>query len=389
MVPLGWALRGAGHEVAVACSPGQAAAVTAAGLSAVPVLGELDMTYMSRFANVCAAKAGGWTYPWPPLHPVTGAPVDVADFDLAAFAPRAKRLIATESEKGFAAALSLAESWRPDVIVHDRLSADGLLAAKVRGIPAVAHLWGPVGTDETAPGLYPLPIDYTGAFARHGAGQLDADALEYVIDPCPSPLAPPIRGTRLDARYVPYNGPGQDTGPSTQSRRMICLIWSNSMSATYGSGAYLIPTILEALGDVDVDVLLPAHRDDASLLRQGEPSPRVTVLEQTPLHLLLPRCAAVIHHGGAGCAMTALAAGLPQLALTFGAEQGAIGARLAAFGAARHVPGQEATADRVRAEVEGLLGDDSHAKAAASLADENQERPTPAALVKTLEELAS
>src|SRR5204863_9704370 len=102
----------------------------------------------------------------------TGAPVDLESFDFKAFMVSTKHHIATESERGYQAAIDLARGFRPDIVVHDRLSADGLLAAKVLGVPAVAHLWGPVGTDETEPDLYPLPIDYTGAFPRHGAGEL-------------------------------------------------------------------------------------------------------------------------------------------------------------------------------------------------------------------------
>ncbi|MEV0001610.1 nucleotide disphospho-sugar-binding domain-containing protein [Micromonospora sp. NPDC050980] len=388
MVPVGWALRAAGHEVRVACPPDQAAAVAAAGLVPVPVLGALDMTFLLRYANLWAARAGTWPYPWAPLHPLTGEAVDLASFDLDAFADTAKRRIATETEAGFAAALGYARRFRPDLVLHDRLSADGLLAARVLGVPAVAHLWGPVGTDESDGELYPLPVDHTRAFPRHGVGDLNADALRHVVDPCPPGLRPPIRGTRLDVRYQPYNGPGRPAElPPPGDRPRVCVVWSNSMSRMYGAGAYLVPSVVRALAELDVEVVLPAHPDDVA--RLGELPERVRVLPATPLHLLLPGCAAVVHHGGAGCAMTALAAGVPQLALTFGAEQRAIGRRVTATGAGLDVAGHLADAARIRDAVRELLDDPRYPAAAAELADRNAARPTVAALATTLRELAA
>ena len=156
MVPLGWAMQAAGHEVRVACPPNQAGPIRSAGLVPVPVLGDLDMSFLSRFANLAAAHAGAWPYPWAPMHPDTGEPVDLSTFDFDGYADYAKRRIAMQSKAGFAAAVELARQFRPDLVVHDRLSADGLLAAKVLGVPAAAYLWGPVGTDEADPGAVPI-----------------------------------------------------------------------------------------------------------------------------------------------------------------------------------------------------------------------------------------
>lgn len=388
MVPLGWALRAAGHEVLVACPPSQAGAVRRAGLPAAGVLGELDMAYLSRFANLWSAQAGTWPYPWPPLHPESGDPVELASFDAAGYIDTAKRHIAAQSKAGFEAAIGLAAGWRPDLVLHDRLSADGLLAAKVTGRPAVAHLWGPVGTDETEPDLYPLPVDYTRAFPRYGAGTLDAEAISHVIDPCPDPLSPPVRGTRIPVRYLPYNGPGSPPQPPAgRGRPRVCVIWSNSMSRMYGTGAYLVPQIVAALAPMDVDVLLPVHPDDIDAL--GPLPPQVQLLGQAPLHLVLPGCAAVVHHGGAGCAMTALQAAVPQLMLAFGAEQQAIGRRFAATGAARYLPGHQATAAQIQDAVTDLLTAGGYRDAARELARANQARPSPADVVGVLEDLAA
>lgn len=86
--------------------------------------------------------------------------------------------------------------------------------------------------------------------------------------------------------------------------------------------------------------------------------------------------------------MTAVAAGVPQLALTFAPEQQANGVRLAATGAGAHLRGDLADPAAIRREVARLLDDPSFATAAARLREENAARPTPADLARTLAELA-
>ncbi|SEB30878.1 UDP:flavonoid glycosyltransferase YjiC, YdhE family [Streptomyces misionensis] len=391
MVPLGWALQAAGHEVRVACAPSQVTAVSGAGLSAVPVLGDLDMVFLARFQNLTDIRAGTWRYPeLPGLHPDTGEELAGLDgFDFETYATECRRRIARETATGVAGVLELVRSWRPDLVVHDRLSMEGVLAARALGVPHVAHLWGPVGTAESDPRLHPLPVDYTRAFPRNGLPEMGPELIEYVIDPCPPSLAPPTRATRLPVRYVPYNGPGamEPWALEPPARPRVCVLWSNSVSTSYGAGSYLAPRVVRALAGLDVEVVVPVHPDDAA--RLGELPPNVRTVERFPLHLLLPSCAAIVHHGGAGTVMTAAAAGVPQLALTFGPEQDADGGRLAATGAGLHITGDRATEAAVRGAVAALLGGPTHRAAAGRLAGENAARPVPADLVGPLERLAA
>ncbi|HWS35616.1 MAG TPA: nucleotide disphospho-sugar-binding domain-containing protein [Actinoplanes sp.] len=61
---------------------------------------------------------------------------------------------------------------------------------------------------------------------------------------------------------------------------------------------------------------------------------------------------------------------------------------MAAAGAAVHLPGHQADAATVRAAIEKLLADDRYTTAARRLRAEMHDRPTPAALVRTLTDLA-
>ena len=74
-------------------------------------------------------------------------------------------------------------------------------------------------------------------------------------------------------------------------------------------------------------------------------------------HLLFPRCAAVVHHGGAGTLATALRAGVPQGVVAHVADQHYNGWRLEASGVApRRLDARTVTAPRLAA-LFGALGD--------------------------------
>jgi sterol 3beta-glucosyltransferase len=67
-------------------------------------------------------------------------------------------------------------------------------------------------------------------------------------------------------------------------------------------------------------------------LRVDEPPPGVFVAESVPYDWLLPRVAAVVHHGGAGTTAAGLRAGKPTVVCPFVADQPFWGARVAALG---------------------------------------------------------
>lgn len=389
LVPQLWALQAAGHDVRVVCAPSQVPVLTRAGLVPVPVLTELEIPFLARLKNVWDAQAGVWPYLWHPPHPVTGEDLaDLAEFDFATFARANRRKIAEPVRRSGAAAVGFAREWRPDLVLHEPLSMEGLLAARVTEVPAVVHLWGPVGTHETDPavrGVAEYPVD---AFAGYGVGRIALDSVEHVIDPCPPDLAPPVDANRLPVRYVPYNGTGEvpDWLWDEPVRPRVCVVWGNSLTRMFGSRSLAIPLVLEALSGLDVEVVVCAGRLDVDAVPGG--GDRVRVCEQLPLHLLLPSCAAVVHHGGAGCLMTALAAGVPQVAIPTGMDQPANAGRMVAAGLGRAVPRAEADASAVRAAVRDVLGTAGYRQRAVEVREQMLLRPTPAQLVGELEKLA-
>jgi rhamnosyltransferase subunit B len=75
-----------------------------------------------------------------------------------------------------------------------------------------------------------------------------------------------------------------------------------------------------------------------------------------PFSLLLPRVAALVHHGGIGTSAQALRAGVPQLVTPHAFDQPDNASRLARLGVARFLLPGRITGEQVAAELEALLG---------------------------------
>ncbi len=74
-----------------------------------------------------------------------------------------------------------------------------------------------------------------------------------------------------------------------------------------------------------------------------------------PFSTVLPRCAAIVHHGGVGTCAQGLAAGIPQLIMPMGFDQPDNVTRLQRLGVASWVVPQRFTGDRVAGALNELL----------------------------------
>ncbi|SBT42818.1 nucleotide disphospho-sugar-binding domain-containing protein [Micromonospora auratinigra] len=390
MVPLGWALQAAGHEVRVACVPAQVPTINRTGLVPVPVLDSPDTAYWARLAGYQEALDAPEGQRWLPLHPVTGKRVHSLDeFDVAEAAGRFYAECAESLARSYDAAVEFGRRWQPDLVCYDLMSTEGALVGRLQGVPAVYCPPGLFGAVETETGIDMGLDDPTGSFARHGAAPWSRDQIEYVVDPSPESALPPHGAARrLPVRYVPYNGPGgvPEWALTKPAGTRIAICWGYSATAMYGVDAPALPAAVAAAVATGAEVVLTASPEQVEAL--GELPPSVRVLRDFPLHLLLAVSDAVIHHGGASHLMTGAAAGIPQLALSMATEQITFGERIARTGAVISLPGRAASATEIELAVKALTGDPAYAAAARSVRAELDAHPTPAELVRTLAELA-
>jgi UDP:flavonoid glycosyltransferase YjiC (YdhE family) len=389
LIPLGWALQSAGHDVRVVCHESEVATLSGAGLTPVPLTDGWDLKFAGRLKNYLNATTDMWPWPHLPLHPVTAEPMQqLSDFDFDAFMRADRPVLEQRLRASTDAVVGFARDWRPRLVLHDILSLEGLLAAKVTGIPACAHPWGPLGTAEDDPEAAVMPADFSFAFTRYGLRPMSFDHLDYFVDPCPPSLAPPTKAARLPYRYVPYNGPVviQPWTLEQSSRKRVGVVWGNSVTPVFGEGSWFVPMVVEALSGLDVETVIALNKADFGAM--GGVPDGVRLVQNVPVHTFWDSCSVVIHHGGGNAVLNGAHAGVPQLAVSMGHDAHLIGSRLAATGAGLQMPGYETDAAALRAAVTELLDDPGYADAARRLRDEVLAAPSPAELVTTLEEIA-
>lgn len=256
---------------------------------------------------------------------------------------------------------------RPDLVVHEWGLPGAAVAARGAGIPGLWHGFGRMIPDGI--GLE-LPTKVAGA-----AG------LPHV-DICPPSLQDKdflATADRIELRPVPFAEPAPL--PTSDGRRTVYL----TLGTAFGT-AELLTAAIAGLARLDVQVIVAAGRVPPEQL--GPLPDDVTVRSWVPQAELLPHVDVVVHHGGSGTTLGALAAGVPQLVLPQGADQFANADALTAVGAALRLLPEETTTDAVAEHTRTLLHDAGHRDAARAVAGEIAAMPSPAQVARRLPEYA-
>ncbi|HEV7301060.1 MAG TPA: nucleotide disphospho-sugar-binding domain-containing protein [Tepidisphaeraceae bacterium] len=111
-------------------------------------------------------------------------------------------------------------------------------------------------------------------------------------------------------------------------------------------------------------LLLTRHREQ---LPADLPAGVIHV-DYAPFSQLLPRCAAIVHHGGIGTTSQALAAGIPQIVMPMSHDQPDNAARLARLGVGASLKPKKFTATNLATILGRLLGDSAVAAQAREIA---------------------
>ncbi|SFP83873.1 nucleotide disphospho-sugar-binding domain-containing protein [Amycolatopsis rubida] len=357
LVPLAWAFRTAGHDVLVASQPGIAGEVARTGLPSVEVGAAVDAVGMVR------------GYLLPSGH--VPAPV------VSRRGPRVLDMFLAHAESMADGLVDTARQWRPDLLVFEPTALAGPVAAAAIGVPAVRHLYG---TDLMARARPLLPDLLAPLAKRHGVGKFDPFGV-LDVDPVPGGLRVPSDRSRVPMRYVPCTSPAPlpVTLPEKDTRPRICVTWGHTIFRLDPS-RFLLPRVVEAVTGLDVVAAVSATQ--AARLANVPDDVRVVV--DTSIDHVLPSCDLVIAHGGAGTVLTAAAHGVPQLLVPQLPDHAGHAARVLAAGVGEVLTPDEATPDRLRSEVSGLLRDDGVCAAASGLRRAVRDLPSPAEVVTVL-----
>jgi len=285
--------------------------------------------------------------------------------------------------------LTVFERARPDLVVYEPLNVGAGVAADLLEIPAAAFA---IGVTHSHIGT--LHAETLGhhrhRWVRLGRQPPPETSLlaKALLDPIPPSLQEPGDTTgvaRIPIRPVAFSEtigavPDWLTGPRARPRVYVTL-----GTVSFGAVEVLRRAVAEIASlDVDVLVAVGPQRDPATL---GEVAGNVRVERFVAQSEVLPLVDLVVHHGGTGTVLGALAVGLPQLILPQGADQFHNARALTAIGAARALRNDEQSPGSIRDGVSALLTDDRERAVTIRLCDEIAALPAPADVVAELVEL--
>jgi UDP:flavonoid glycosyltransferase YjiC (YdhE family) len=370
VVPLIWAARAAGHEVLVASTSDMIDAGARAGLPMYNVVPDRDV-----WAELTTAIT---------LPPEQRAGAGVSEeFREAARSGNPFALFTLTMTEG---TIDAGHAFGADLVVHTSDHTPGALAALAIGVPALEVgnrvSWSMRDT-EFATGRDTLVDDEVVTRLRDKLGLPEGRPRVLArIDP----RAPSMGGLTTEhpdprdgapwwsMRYLPYNGGGEvpDWALREPARPRVCVTLGTVVPAMLGSG--LIGVVLEALAELDVEVVLASGSADLDGLTLPE---NVRPVGYLPLSSVLPHCALIVHHGGSGTTASPLHYGVPQLVLPSFADNPLSARRVVERGVGLSMEPADADPATVRSLAEQLLTEPAFAKAAAEVSAEMATQPTP------------
>ncbi|MDG4759718.1 glycosyltransferase [Micromonospora sp. WMMD710] len=262
---------------------------------------------------------------------------------------------------------------RPDLVVHEWGLPGAAIAARRAGIPGIWHGFGRLFPDDI--GLEPPTKNPEVAGRPH-------------LDICPPSLQDKgfvATQRRIELRPVPFSpsGPLPPSAARDGSRPLVYL----TLGTAFGTPE-LLTTVIAGLAALGAQVVVAAGRVAPEEL--GETPDHVTVHRWLPQAELLSQVDLVVHHGGSGTTLSALAVGVPQLMLPQGADQFANADAVTAAGAALRLLPAEVRPGAVAEQARRLLPrDGEHRDAVRALAEEIAAMPSPATVAHHLPEYAA
>ena len=281
---------------------------------------------------------------------------------------------------------SIIDTWQPDVIVHEVAELAAPLVATTHGIPHVDLSYGSLiessllraAGEAAAPhwrarGLEPHPV---------------AGLFRYLyVDTCPPSLqSPEIASIAAVQQLRPAAAERPDVDPPDWLERLdsVAIVYL-TMGTVWNRNLDVFRTVIEPVRDEDIALIVAVgrHNDPASL---GPQPNNVLVHQYVPQGVLLPRCDAVITHGGSGTTLGALAFGVPLLAPQ-GADQYSNAERIVAAGAGLQLLTDDLSVDAVRDSVRTVLDGASYRRSAERIQTEIHEMPDARDAVTRIEAL--
>ncbi len=271
--------------------------------------------------------------------------------------------------------VALGRELGPDLVLFESYALAGPLAAEVLGVPGVHHLISPMLPHEVTAladdAVSPIWRSFDCSTPGYG-GLYRGITIEITPPSLEEQTIPSGETVAMRPTPLPVSGPAHSDPP--------CVYLT--LGTMFGN-TEVFRTVLAGLAgeDLEVVVTVGSGSDPAAL----EPVPANARVERyIPQAEVLPRCSAVVHHGGSGTMYGALAHGVPQVVLPQGADNFVNGWLLARRGAGVTIGPEELSSDAVRDGVRLVLEQASYGDTGRRLAKELAGLPGPGEVVRTL-----
>lgn len=272
---------------------------------------------------------------------------------------------------------SIVEKWTPDLIVHDAAELAAPLVAAAAEIPSVCHGFGQVVPEAAvrAAGAVMAP--------RWRAADLEADTYAGSYRGMYVDIYPPSLRS-ADMAHVPRVQRCRPLDAERASGDTVYVTFGTLFNKREDRFRTAVVAAAKVAREVFVTV---GHGQNPSHL--GPVPDNVTVKSFVAQAEVLPRCAAVICHGGSGTVLGALAHGLPVVCLPQGADQFVNAANVARRGAGVAIDAADATEPALCAAIDQVLWSTGPRRAATTVADEIASMPSRLEVVRAIEGFAT
>ena len=269
-----------------------------------------------------------------------------------------------------------AQKLDPDLIVFESYAFAAPLVADLLGVPSVHHNLGPLLEPEVLTLVDDAVSPLWRSFGRRSPGFAGLYR-DLTIEVCPASLEPNQvpSGVRLSLRPAP--APLRAAALTTRP-----LVYA-TLGTFFNRSTEVFRDILEGLSDEDVDVVVTVGSDqDPSDVAPVPANARVERF--IPQADLLPECAVVVHHGGAGTTFGCLAHGVPQVVIPQGADNFINAEIIERVGAGRSLrPGYNG-ASAIRDAVRRAIEDPGYREVGRRVADEIASMPGPSDVARSI-----
>lgn len=288
--------------------------------------------------------------------------------------------------------VALCAMWQPDLIVCDEIDFGSMVAAEHLDLSHASVLVIAAGSF-VRPEVVGAPLDELRAsYGLPPDPDLEMLRRYLVLSPFPPSYRDPAFPLPATAHFIRPRE-AEAKGGEAAPEWLATLPDAPTVYFTLGTvfnreSGDLFSRALAGLRDLPINLIVTVGPfiDPAEF---GAQPAHVHIERYIPQAAILPRCHAVVSHGGSGSVLGVLAHGLPMVLLPMGADQPHNAARCEALGVARVLDAVEATPDDIGKATAAALENAAYRQAAQRLRDEIAALPAPAHAVTLLERLAA